>query len=248
MNIVLNEKKRALDIIKNGNLGLEKGRNRILLVKYYNSIGMTKDLIRKTLEEFLVKYDKEINVDESGTADYIDSIVKRYSSDKYPLKKTVINISQNELNKIKEINNKNLESLLFIMMIYAKSNNSTWANMKIKDLFKYAKIKQTMGVQDNMLHKLFIKGYFKLSNKCDKLGLNLKFLDKDCNNNPIIVIEDDLKEALLHYKKWKGEKIIECEECGIMVEVKTLNNKYCKKCAKKKQSIHEKNSRKKIKL
>ena len=234
MDIILDEKKKVEEILKNKSFGKdkEKGKNRILLIKYYKSIGMTKKMIKASMYDFIKKYDKDLDMSDFKTKNYIDKIVDRFAKGKYYLNKKIIYISEKELEAIKEFNNDSLEYLAFIMMIYAKIGGKNWANMEISELFKHANIILNKKKQDILLSKLYEKKYMELSNRCNNLNFKLKKIDENCEKYPVIIIEDTLKDVLLYYKKWKGENIKTCRNCGRLIE--RVNNKivYCKECAK----------------
>lgn len=42
----------------------------------------------------------------------------------------------------------------------------------------------------------------------------------------------DFRHPILHYRKYVGDKIGECQECGCLIKMTTSNNKYCVDCRK----------------
>lgn len=59
----------------------------------------------------------------------------------------------------------------------------------------------------------------------------IKVLGKKMEGNEIISITDFL-HPVLHFRKYLGEKIINCEICNCLIKPKNNKQKYCKDCAR----------------
>jgi hypothetical protein len=236
----MNEKDKVKQIIKNNEIDEKKPSKTIqLLIKYYYNQNINKDEIRKRIEEFMQKNYQGFN--STRWQNSLDTMVKRYANDKYKL----ININrvfvtQKELEKIKGINNIELERLAFVLLIYAKTynqineNNNNWVKAKKTVILKDAKIK---GKNKQSKYKLFTElNKIKLINFADTINntsIQVNYIDNISRVE--IEIEDLQSNFISQYLTWrKGYCII----CGKELDTKSNRGKYCPTCAKE---IHKQN-------
>jgi hypothetical protein len=59
----------------------------------------------------------------------------------------------------------------------------------------------------------------------------IKVLKKKDNGTKVIEVED-FYHPTLYYRRYLGEKIINCEICNCLVKPRSNKQKYCKDCAK----------------
>ena len=145
-----------------------------------------------------------------------------------------IEITENEWSKIIELNNKQLEKLAFILLVYSKINNIRVAdnenrvNQNITDMFYEAHIKM---IEENktLLNVLFNKKYISQGKSCNATTIKVEFL----TDGDIKFKIDNFENVISYYDEYKNDKkYTECENCKKRIISKTHNVKYCQKCAK----------------
>ena len=91
----------------------------------------------------------------------------------------------------------------------------------------------------------------QVSNKCNSTSIKVLFNDNEVDKEGITLTinQDNVQQLPYYYIEWKTpEKIIRCQECGCLVEVKNTNKvkpERCDKCKKKKHNEVSKKSMKK---
>ncbi len=162
-------------------------------------------------------------------------------------------ITQSELDKIAELNDKVLERLAFVMLCYAKlykvrnPNANGWVySNKYKDIFKQARITCKVDKRYEILNELDRKGYlfpyqFPSAEKMEKMSTytlqriherqldsRVMFINDDSEK---IIFIDDWRELGYYYRRYKGENIIKCVKCGKLDRGnKNRTKKYCSSC------------------
>ena len=144
MPVVLNEKKQAEYIIEKGEVGNKPTSTLFLLAKYYRQKeNLNKEQTFNKLNEFMESNYKNYN--SATWEDIIEDISKK--ANKYPLREIdYIEISQSEIEIIRNICNIKYEKLLFAMLCYAKlynkisDKNNGWVNTDIKELSRVARV------------------------------------------------------------------------------------------------------------
>lgn len=88
----------------------------------------------------------------------------------------------------------------------------------------------------------------KINKICDSSSIRILYADNKIDKEGInITIDENTMDTLvLEYLKWRGEKVVKCEECSKMVLVESKNPpKYCKECADEKKKERNRNNMKK---
>lgn len=248
MALILNEVKKAEEIIFTGELGNKPSATLFMLAKYYRKYCNynQKDTII-ALNEFMNKNYKNYN--SVLWENIIESISK--NSLKYELRKIDnIGITKNELDIIKKLNNINHEKLVFSMLCYAKAhnetnkNNNNWVNCTIPELFKVSRVslkykndKMYMlnDIKNNLLidekddnGNLIKQSLISFSKKNDNKNIRLNFVDE--KNEDIVLLINDFRELGYEYLLYLGENYSKCETCGILFKQNKNNTyKYCNK-------------------
>ena len=242
MNIIMNEKEKAIQILRNNEINEKKPSETIqLLIKYYHEQNISKDQIRKKIEEFMQQNYKGFN--STRWQQSLDNMVNRYTNNKYKL----ININRvfvtkEELKKIIKINesdkiekaNIDLEKLAFVLLVYAKTynqineNNNNWVKAKKTTILKDAKIRSRNKNNSldlfRELHKLELISF---ADTVNNTSIQVNYI----NNISRVEIEIDNLQGnfISKYLEWrKGYCII----CGKKLNGKSNRGKYCKQCAK----------------
>jgi hypothetical protein len=235
MKIILDEAKVVAKALNEGYCDSRKPTSTIrLLIKYYYGIGQDKTQVRDSIENFMKKNYKGFN--EVKWQDLLDNMVTDLQKDKHELFVLhSVRISSNELDTIKNINNKRLEKLAFVLLVYAKiynqmnNNQSNWVNSELKDIFSDTKMAVGTTEQAKMVHKLKELGLVDISKRVDCTNIKILYV----HENDVIIEITDFRDFVYEYMRWNGEKIGSCEECGTLINIKNNKIKYCRSCAKK---------------
>lgn len=248
MSVVLNEKKQAEYIIEKGEVGNKPTSTLFLLAKYYRQKeNLNKEQTFNKLNEFMESNYKNFN--SATWEDIIENISKK--ANKYPLREIdYIEITQSEIDTIRNVCNIKYEKLLFATLCYAKlynkisDKNNGWVNTDIKELFRIARV--TVRYRNDKflyLNDLETAGLISFSNKNDNLNLRVTFID---DNSEVVLKIDDFRELGYEYLNYIGDgKFIRCECCKKLVRKSSKNMKYCNKCSKEKQLEWQRESMKK---
>lgn len=243
MPIVLNEVKQAEHIIETGEVGNKPTSTLFLLGKYYRvKENLDKEHTFNKLNEFMKNNYKNYN--SALWEDIIEDISKK--ANKYSLREIdSIGITQQELDKISEIDNLKYQKLLFTMLCYAKlynlisENNNGWINADIKEIFRVARVSVKYRNDKFLyLNDLERTGLISFSSKNDNLNIRVNFVDM---GNEHVLDVYDFRELGYEYLNYiENGKFIRCSECDRLT--KKTNNKclYCIKCAKEKKNIQNK--------
>lgn len=235
MSIVLNEVKQAEYIIEKGEVGNKPTSTLFLLGKYYRiKKNLDKEQTFNKLNEFMENNYKNYN--SALWEDIIEDISKK--ANKYSLKQLdCIGVTQQELDKISDIDNLKYQKLLFTMLCYAKlyncisENNNNWINADIKEIFRVARVcVKYRNDKFLYLNDLEKTGLISFSNKNDNLNIRVNFVDM--NGEKVFSISD-FRELGYEYLDYIGNgKFIRCIECEKLI--KKTNNKclYCSQCSK----------------
>ena len=142
MELILNERKQAEELLESGNIGRKPSAAVKLLVRYYYHIhGMRRKKILEAIDEFMTQNWADWNFDE-----WVDTITKYISTaKKYPLLELeYVAVSSTEMEAVKAVNHEQCEKLLFTSICLAKyyhqinSLNNGWINVGFPQLFKLA--------------------------------------------------------------------------------------------------------------
>jgi len=236
MKLILNEKKMLDDSLENGYIDTNKPSNTIrILVRYYFSIGMNKPQIIDNIDKFF-----ELNLPDYNSIKWQQAIenMVNYVHKKKDYSMTnveKVEITENELNTIKGINNIKLEKLAFSLLVYAKIYNQinrkdeNWVNEQHKYVFSDAKVIANIKDQGKMIHKLVELGLVGNSVMVSSTNIKVNFIDSD---SPIVLIINDFRNFTYEYLRLKGENIRNCDKCGVLVIPSNNYQKYCTDCAK----------------
>lgn len=247
LNVILDEEAFAKKIIESGEIGTKPTAAIIILIKYYRKEGMDKHQIRDEIEAFMLKHYKDFN--SVKWQKKLDSDVNKYSQDKYTLKKVEdISISENELKYIAKIDNLKLERLAFVLLVYCKIANalnpinSNWVRKSSSEIFKSSKIVEKTIDQQLTIKRLADIGYISFAKTVDSESIHVGFVD---TIGETAIEISDMREFVLEYLKWKGDKIGRCEECNKLFKQTSNAKKYCRECYKKINEADAKNRMKK---
>lgn len=234
--LVMNETLVAENIIKEKTVGAKPMQDIALLARYY----CTK--IKENGEN--VSVDKVVDI----LLPYLESQYDDYQSFKWRSRveqcvkkmKNIpicdidsIPITQNELDIIRNINNKKLEKLAFTCLVIAKyynlrnSSNNGYVNVDYSVIFKSARVTATTYEQPLLLNDLKQLGLVQRCKRVDNPNFRVLFVD-DASETVLKI--KDLRELGYAYLEYRGESFIRCAGCGILMRKKSNAMKYCKSC------------------
>jgi len=250
MRLILNEKKILEKSLNDGYIDKDKPSHTMrTLIKHYFSIGMNKSQINDTVDKFFalnlsnynsMKWQKSIE----NMINYVHRI-KDYTL----LNINEVEIRESELNIIKNIDNVKLEKLAFTLLVYAKIYNQingkdeNWVNEEHRNIFSDAKVSVGIKDQGKMIHNLNDLGLVESSVMVDSTNIKVNFAELE---SKVVLVINDFRNYVLEYLRWKGENIINCEECGILFYPTNNSHKNCKSCWKDKQLAWQRESMQKL--
>lgn len=235
--IVLNEKIYAEQCLENGTIDAKPYFTlNILATYFYHVYGYRNKQISHELTDFFDKNSCEYSKNKSFWDETIDTIAKK--AGKYPLHEIDgVRISQKELATIYSIHNKVLEKLAFTLLCLSKlnnlrnPNNSNWVNYDYKDVFKMARITCNKQERYKKMGSLVKMGLLNTAKRVDSLSVQITFADSntECEDDLFI---NDFRELGYEYLLLRGENLVRCQECGILIRGnKAGTKKYCSACA-----------------
>ncbi len=229
-----------------------------LLVKYYILKNKEKDEIYKCImkdiqsslkDKFIyTKWDSLVK----KNINYFTKIVNMYKIEVKLFQIEQINITSNELNNIKRLNNIVLEKIAFILLVYAKiskiqmQSEDCWVNKSITTICKEAKVGLRGIEKARILNELYKIDYISINKVNTNTNIKVCFIDNEFDEKGLMIT--DFNGVVYHYLNWKGENWIRCEGdyCSKWVKSKSNRTKYCKTCWKEKQLEWQRESMRKL--
>jgi len=250
MRLILNETQLVSDSLNKGYADKKKPSNTIrLLAKHYLSKDMNRPQTINSIDIFLKKNLKGYN--SVKWQNIIEKIVNSVHKDKdYEMFDIgEINITKNELTKISELKNLKYEKVMFILLVYAKiynklnSNDKCWVNEELKYIYSDTKMALKEKDQCKIIYEIAKLKYIEVSRNVDCTNIHVSIVD-ECGDVEIMI--GDFRNLIYYYLRWKGDKIINCDGCGILIKPNNNKNKYCSECAKEKQLQWQRESMQKL--
>lgn len=245
MEIILNEYEWAEKAIADRRLGVRPTETLTRIAKYYFANQYSRRDVRSKLDIFLTQCDPDASLVQ--WSDTLDRIVKA-AAKRDIIKVDGVSLSSSELDRIDQIEGKQLRRLAFAMLCVAKywdavsPNNNHWLNAQDKDVFALANIRTSGKRQCIMYGELRDLGLIRFSKKVDNLNVQVVFADDELSEPEMIVT--DFRNLGYQYLRRTDDNYFECTNCGV-IERKNTNHKgrrqkYCASCAaeiRTKQSI-----------
>lgn len=221
-----------------------------VLTKYYLGNGITKEEIEVKLDTYMKEYYKGYK--PSKWKDLINQLVKSVSNyNSYAMCDVdSIYVTENEWFSIISLNNKQLEKLAFILLVYCKINKiknpdcDNKINQNLTDILTESGIRMT---DENklLLNYLYKTNYISIGLSCNSTSIKLNYVEDD---GDIKIVIDNFINVISYYDEYKNnKKYITCEYCKKrIVRNSKKPAKYCNKCSRIKQLEWQKNSMNKI--
>lgn len=243
--MIFDEKKAAEKILKNGFSSFMSRKDLYILAKYFKYIGKNKTQIRKSLIEFCEKYNPEFN--EVLSRERINNAIK--NSDKFGLRLPVtINITESELESIKNVGNHNRQKILFVMLAiskYAKYSGTRYIpkketiyddnfyiNEKTTSILKMAKVNM------NKIDRRKVFADFKKLGVIDSTyrgAFRIMIVDE---SSPVSLTIADMDNMIDFYPFY-------CEKCGKITGRVGKKHNLCQACYQEKRRMVIKESTRK---
>lgn len=207
-----------------------------VLTKYYLGNGITKEEIEVKLDAYMKEYYKGYK--PSKWKDLINQLVKSVSNyNSYAMCDVdSVYVTENEWFSIISLNNKQLEKLAFILLVYCKINKiknpdcNNKINQKLSDLLTEAGLQRT-DESKLLLNKLYSLGFISMGLSCNSTSIKLNYIED--KGKPKIAI-DNFINVISYYDEYKNnKKYVACECCKKRIIPKSNASKYCQKCSKK---------------
>lgn len=253
----VDERKILDNFLKNKkNLNEDTYRKLIVYIKHLKEEGYNKPQIRNELDKLMEEY--YIGFVMADWESELDKMVNKYTKPEYKQFKRIndINITYKELDFIKDYNNIEIEKLLFVMLVIAKSSNSKelWVNCDDKDLFKlsnykYDSHKPVVEQRGFLLHDLAQEGLIAFKKDCTSTSFKLLYGETTIGEGLTLKIDEaNIERIVMEYMNWRGNPQGYCTICGKRIVSRAKKQPiYCSKCAKKvniEKTIERKNKRK----
>lgn len=221
----------------------------------------SKRVAKKSDVWIIAKYLRnEINCDVSETLVILSSIMTKINKNFNPIKSAKylekvaikskglllkkvdnIKITSTELGKIASIDNQKLQRLLFVILVYAKTNNclsetnNNWVNLSINELYKIARVSTRNSKEKGLfLNKLLKTKYISFSAHNTNLNIKCEIVDNEVDKDSITI--NDIRELGYQYINLSNSSdFVYCENCGVIMKKKNRNDystKLCLSCLK----------------
>lgn len=230
--VILNESAWAENMISRRTLGKSPLTTLNTIARCYYASGYKKKEIPRLLELFVVRCDPNANILEWDMA--IRNAVKRCDKRK-PVDIRGVSISATEMEKIRELQSKQLERLMFTLLCLAKyenqlrSSHKNWVNFSTKDIFSLANITLSVDRRGLLINELYTRGYIGFGEIVDSTSINVKIVD-DGEEEYFV---DDFRNLGNRYMMLRGQSYFECNICGLVTRRTSNRQKYCPACATK---------------
>lgn len=246
--MIFDEKKYALNLLKNGFSSTYINFNDLcILAKYFKYIGKNRTQIRKNLQDFCIKFGQEYS--EVLFRDRIEGAIKQ--SQKYGLRIPIdVNITENELEIIKNIGDYKRQKILFVMLVVAKYfkytdarsqdkrkkvNDNFYVNENFNDILELANVNIQRLERRDIFYDLYqSKLIYMDMNRRNDIYYKINFIDDDSD---IVIIVNDIENIIKFYPVY-------CEKCGKVIENKSKRHNYCENCYKEyRKDVNRQNMR-----
>lgn len=226
--IIFDEKKYAESMIKKGFQTKHKNVYELsLLAKYYFSLGLDEVKVKEKIIAFCKKFVEQFNSDEWYKI--INKTVSIAKKGKLITGRTV-EISESELNKIKQLNSLNEQKVAFTMLVLYKFYDCKKFEVSIEDLYRLCKLNLNSQTKLKILQSLTSQGYIDITMGGKRWA---KFSEKGNLNNSVIEIKD-FDNFIYEYLRYIGETgYIGCEVCNKAIKTTSSTKKYCTTCKRK---------------
>lgn len=243
MKFILNEKEYALGLIESGSMGKSEKISIRIMIKYYRSLGLTKEQAIEDMLEFM-----RLNLSYFKQHEW-ETLVKNMANVVYDHEQDLvvveaIYITKKEWEVIQSVESLTVQKVLYMLLVYKKVQNciskqkNEWFNGSLGEVFKSARVggkDATVQAQGRIIHSLKELGYIDLAKSLKSLNLKLNYLDLeiDPETDEIEMTLTNFSDPIFEFYKKLGYRVVRCEKCGKMIRLKKkerASRKYCPPC------------------
>lgn len=226
--------------------GVEKITQKILnfVAMYYDYEGYSMTRIQREVENFCTKNNPYFNLIQSRMMIKRAMLHCNKNVMRFP---NPITITKSELETINKLDDYKKEKILFCILVVARFfhehsskknidlnkrlNIDLYINHPIKDILELSGIKLTKKEWEELKYELCSQAYLTPT-RISVNRFSVGFEDK--NSEPVIVI-DDYRNILGYYQEYCGEKMIQCETCGVLIAKNSNRHRLCRNCWNERQ-------------
>lgn len=234
MSLILDEYTYAENLLRGSDLGERPSETLVLAAKYFRANNKTTKEVKGELMDFILRCRPGSNAESwERSVDWASSVSAKYGA----VRIDRINITKEEMKKIKELKGVQLRRLAFTLLCSAKywdaanEKNNHWVNTEDKEVMRMANLNVSIKKQSEMFAKLRDSGFVKFSKKIDNLNMQVLFVLP--GETALSVY--DFRNLGFQYMAYYGGPYFECQKCGITTKEKNpktgRKQKYCPECA-----------------
>jgi len=248
LKIIFDEEKYCQNLLKNIQKKILLQDLKLLATYFFEKHYKDEEIMEK-IEDYCLKIDKNFNkIQNFG----IIQKPLKYAKKNHLRKPIPIKVTKSELENIQSLDNYMEEKFLFIMLVAAKFykfnkslnkpkpnkyDTTLYSNSSIKEIQRWANVKFTKVYWNDFKHRLTTRGIIGPT----IFGANswsMGIWDQD--SSPIIIV-DDFRNPIAYYQEYHGDRMIECENCGVKIFKRANAHKLCGNCfiEKRKNDINE---------
>lgn len=232
IDLMMNERKYIEDVLRTGNINVDAvARDVSTIVRYcYHCLGMRRSKIIEYVDGFMYKHYPDYNPFQWHT------LIEKYIR-KAPGRKLIeinsVPITENEINRIKQLSDVETEKCLFTMLVIAKYkelafHSNGWVSEKRDEIFRTANSKVRASNRNLVIHKLYLEGFIELSHTNKKENWKIPFMDFD--GATVISINSTINCGLQYLMHNGDKKISICKDCGQFFVKLSNSSTRCRKC------------------
>lgn len=230
VDIIMNERAWCEGIIENFHTGSTYDAIQ-RLARYYYTLGYKRNDVVAKLEEYLVRYDRNISL-----VKWQDSIERCADNmDKRPLANIeYVPVTQKELDTIGSVQNISDQKVLFSLLCLTKylnavdSRNRDWCRFELRDIFTLANLQMNVRRRGQVLARLRALGFVTFSHIVDNTNLHAEYVDHD---GDCVLKVQDFRNLGFQYMGIHHDGYMRCSVCGLMIKRRSPAQKYCPACA-----------------
>ena len=233
-SMIFYEKDHAEKLLKNGLTSFMNYQDLSVLAKYFKHIGQNRTQIKQSLLDFCKKFVPNFNeiLSRKKINDAIDT------SQEYGLRLPIdVNVTESELDIIKNCGDYKRQKILFVMLVIAKyfkyndtrltpknsgeHDNDFYVNDTFINILKFAKVNVSRIERKDILYDLEQSELMTTINPRGKnISYKVNFVFEDSD---IAMTVNDMNNIVGFYPFY-------CEKCGRIIKKTGKRQKYCKKC------------------
>lgn len=236
-SMIFYEKDHAEKLLKNGFTSFMNYQDLSVLAKYFKYIGQNRTQIKQSLLDFCKKFVPNFNeiLSRKKINDAIDT------SQEYSLRLPMdVNVTESELDIIKNCGDYKRQKILFVMLVIAKyfkyndtrltpknsgeHDNDFYVNDTFINVLKMANVNVSKIERMNILYDL---EQSELITTINPRGKNISYMiNFVCEDSNVAIVVNDMNNIVGFYPFY-------CEKCGRKIKNKSKMRNLCNQCYEK---------------